>query len=295
MFPEAFAYYAAHTLDEALDYVDQYGYDAKILAGGQSLLPLMKLRLAAPAVLIDINAVAELTGVTETDGQLHLGALTRHSTMEFGCWPQHPLVAEAAQQIADPIVRNRGTVAGSLAHADPAADWGAVLLALNARVEVRDKHQSRAMPMREFFIDTFTTALQPTEIITRVEIPAPPAFGYVGGHYYKLERKVGDFAVVGVAVTATLDQGGRVLSAGIGLSAVGTTSLKATGAEEILVGQRLTPELISEAAQVAASESSPFGDRRGSEEYKRAMVQVFVERGLLAIAEGGSRVTVHSA
>lgn len=295
MFPEAFAYYSPHTLGEALDYLNEYGYDAKILAGGQSLLPVMKLKLASPAVLIDVNSVAELQGLVHTDQGLELGALTRHATMEFGVWPQHPLIAEAARQIADPIVRNRGTVAGSLAHADPAADWGAVLLALNGQVAMQDKNRCREVPITEFFQDTFTTALEPNEVITRVKIPAPPKAAYLGGQYLKLERKVGDFAVVGVAVTAALDDTGRVLSAGIGLAAVGVTPLKARKAEEILLGSHLTSEQIREAAQAAADESSPFGDRRGSEEYKRAMIRVFVERGLRAIAEGGLNGVAHSA
>lgn len=295
VFPKTFAYYASESVDDVLDHLNEYGYDAKILAGGQSLLPLMKLRLAAPGVLIDVNRVSELTGVRRTEEGLVCGALTRHAEMESGAWPEHPLLAQAAGQIADPIVRNRGTMAGSLAHADPAADWGAVLLALNAQVHMRDKQRTRSVAVSDFFQDTFTTALEPTELITHVAIPAPPANSWVGGEYLKMERKVGDFAVVGAAVTASLDHEGRVMSAGIGLAAVGSTPLKATRAEELLKGRQLSPELVREVAQLAAEQSRPFGDRRGSEEYKRAMVRVFVERGLTAIIRRWSQTVDHSA
>lgn len=283
MFPNAFRYYAPETTDEFFELVEQHGLDGKIMAGGQSLLPLMKLRLAAPAVLIDANRLASWSGITESAEELTIGALARHSDLEHGVWAAHPVMARAARQIADPIVRNRGTMAGSLAHADPAADWGAVLLALNASVEIQSRSGGRTVPVSEFFVDTFTTVLEPNEAITAIHIPRLRDAAFVGGEYLKLERKVGDFAVIGAAVTAGLDREGRVIRAGIGLAAVGPTPLRASRTEERLLGERLSPDVIHDAAAIAAHECSPTSDRRGSETYKRNMVRVFVERGLSAI------------
>lgn len=282
MFPSAFSYYAPETLDEVYGLLEQYGDEAKILAGGQSLLPMMKLRLAAPTVLVDIGGLADLRTVSESVEAITVGSLLRHKTIETMRWPKYPLLSETAPGIADPLVRNRGTMGGSLAHADPAADWGAALLALKASVQVESRERSRRIALDEFFVDLYTTTLEPQEVLTQIVIPSPPS-AVTFGRYLKLERKVGDFAVVGVAVTLSLTDDGSVASAGIGMAAMSGVPLAAGQAESLLVGQRLTPALIKEASEAASQEGDPESDRRGSAEYKRTMARVFVERGLTQI------------
>ncbi|WP_053959426.1 FAD binding domain-containing protein [Sulfobacillus thermosulfidooxidans] len=295
MFPNSFEYYAPRSVEEIFGLLEQYGDETKILAGGQSLLPMMKLRLVAPSILIDINGISSWDNVTEQAHLLHIGALVRHRKWEYVLDSRVPLLHQTARHIADPLVRNRGTMGGSLAHADPAADWGAALLALKASVSIQSAHRSREVPLREFFVDTFTTVLEPQELVTGIRIPLHYDSGFVGARYLKLERKVGDFAVVGVAVTLVLDPHGVVLDAGIGLAAVGATPLAAVKAESLLQGHPLTPELIRHVASEAAKESDPVTDRRGSEEYKRAMVNVFVERGLTAVHHDWQRLMDVSA
>lgn len=283
MFPQAFEYVAAGSAEEALASLGAHGPDAKVLAGGQSLLPLMKLRLAAPRVLVDINGVREWEGLSEDESGLSIGALVRHSafTGPSGRRGRYPLLAEAAGQIADPLVRNRGTMAGSLAHADPAADWGAVCTALGASVTARSPRGTRRILVQDLLVDVFTTSLEPDEVITAVHIPPPT--GRPAGAYLKLERKVGDFAVVGVALAAECDADGVVRRAGIGLAAVGPRAIRAQAAEAALVGQRLTSGLAREAADLAQAAADPVSDQRGSAAYKRDVVRVFVVRGLEAI------------
>ena len=283
MFPNAFDYAAPTSLDEAVDLLSRYGDDAKVLAGGQSLLPMMKLRLAAPAWVIDINRVPELDGRRESDDALILGALTRHSAIEWDrdLDAHYPLLRETAALIADPLVRNRGTVAGSLAHADPAADWAACLMALGASVTARGPQGDRLIPVEDLLVDTLTTSLELDEIITGVTVPRPA--GRAAAKSLKLERKVGDFAVVGVSLQVEVGSGGAVSRVGIGLAAVGPTALRAREAEAVLMGRPLGPEVIREAAALAAAAADPASDRRGSAAYKRDVVRVFVERGLTAV------------
>lgn len=278
MLPAAFEYAAPETLDEALALLSQRD-DSRVLAGGQSLIPLMKFRLASPGFLVDINRIPGADSLEEREGVLHIGALVRHRQAERSAVlaAHYPLMAEAARQVADPIVRNRGTLAGSVAHADPSGDWGAVMLALDAEFEVRSQRGSRTIPAREFFSGPFTTVLNPGEAITEIRVPTPRPPS--GGAYQKLERKIGDFATVGVAVQLELDDG-TVRKAGIGLAAVGPQNIKATAAEELLRGERLTDDLITEAARRAADAAEPRADLRGSEAYKRNVVRVFTERGL---------------
>ena len=283
MFPSAFSYVAPNTLDETYELLEQYGDDAKVLAGGQSLLPMMKLRLAAPGMLVDIGQVPHLATQHESPDALRIGALTRHAILDSKQFDRYPLLSQTAPWIADPLVRNRGTMGGSLAHADPAADWGATLLALKASVQLASHERQRLVALHDFFVDVYTTALEPQELLTEIIVPAPLADSLVFGHYFKLERKVGDFAVVGVAVTASLTDDGTVSEVGIGLAAMGSIPLAAKKAAALLIGHRLTPELIKEVAQVAAQEGDPQSDRRGSEEYKRSMVRVYVQRGLAQI------------
>ena len=285
MYPGRFVYHAPGTLDEALSTLDRYGDDAKLLAGGQSLIPLMKLRFAVPAALVDINRIEGLDGLSQEGGELRIGALVRHKTCERsellrGRWG---VLGDAAPQISDPIVRNSGTVAGSLAHADPQGDWGSALLAADARVVVQRSGGRREISLEDFFLGPFTTALEPQEMVTEVRVPDPGP--RAAGTYLKLERKVGDFATVGVAVHLSFDNG-TVRRSGIALTAVGPRNLRAHAAEAALDGRPLDDDRIREAARLAAEEAQPRDDARGSAEYKRNVVRVFVERGLRKAREG---------
>jgi carbon-monoxide dehydrogenase medium subunit len=293
MYPASFAYSAPVTLDEAVSILDQRGDEAKVLAGGQSLIPLMKLRFAAPGLLVDINRIPGLDALEERDGFLHLGPLLRHRSCERSglLRRRYGVLAETAPQISDPIVRNLGTVAGSLAHADPQGDWGSALLAAGGEVEARSLAGTRTIPLADLFRGPFETVLEPNEIVTSVRVPTPT--GRSGGAYLKLERKVGDFATVGVAVHLTFDDG-KVGRAGIALTAVAPTNVTAAAAERALAGGELTAEAIAEAARLAADAAEPRSDLRGSADYKRRVVQVFTERGLrraaqvAGVAVGGS-------
>ena len=279
MYPGRFEYHAPATLDEALAALDRYGDEAKVLAGGQSLIPLMKLRFASPRALVDINRVPGLDGLAEEGGELRIGALVRHkdcerATLLGGRWG---VLGDAAPQISDPLVRNLGTVAGSLAHADPQGDWGSALMAAGARVVARGSGGAREIALDELFEGPFTTTLEPTEVITEVRVPDPGP--KAGGTYLKLERKVGDFATVAVAVHVSFSDG-AVGRAGIALTGVGPRNLRARVAEEALSGKTLDDDAIGEAGRLAAEAAEPRDDMRGSADYKRNVVRVFVERGL---------------
>ena len=279
MLPAPFEYHAPRSVDEALDLLDQFGDEGKVLAGGQSLIPLLKLRFASPGHLVDINTIKDLDFIEERDGTLRIGPLFRHKAAERSSLlaSRYHVMADAAPQIADPIIRNRGTIAGSVAHADPSGDWGTVLLAMDANLILRSKKGTRTVKARDFFSGPFSTALEPTEILSEIRIPA--AKPMTGGSYLKLERKVGDFATVAVAVHLVMDDG-KVGSAGIGLTAVGPQNLKAEKAEASLKGARLDDAAIKQAAALAAEAADPKADHRGSVEYKRNVVRVFTERGL---------------
>jgi carbon-monoxide dehydrogenase medium subunit len=279
MFPSRFEYSAPDSLDEALATLGQRADETKVLAGGQSLIPLLKLRFAAPATLVDINRVPGLDAVEEADGHLRIGTLARHNQLASDSLVgrRYPTIAAAAPQIADPLVRNLGTVGGSLAHADPAGDWGSVMLALNAEVVARGPAGERVIPIDDFLVDIFTTSLKEDEIVTEVRIPKPE--GSFGGTYLKLERKVGDFATVGVAVHLELD-GDTISRAGLGLTAVGSRNLKPAGAENSLAGNQCSDELFAEAGRLAGEAADPVTDVRGPAAYKRAVVETYVKRGL---------------
>lgn len=280
MIPETFEYSKPGTLSEAISLLQQYGEDAKILAGGHSLIPMMKLRLAIPTHLIDINGLSDLEYINESNGFLRLGALTREVTLEESdlVKSKYLILYETTKMIADPQVRNMATIGGNLAHGDAANDHPATMLALKAQIVANGPNGERTIPINKFFTDIFTTALEPTEILTEIQVPVPPERS--GGAYVKLERKVGDYATVGVAAFIVLDQGGICQSAGIGLTNVGPTPIKAEAAENYLVGKMLDENSIKEAAQLAADASSPAADLRGSEEYKRAMVKELTKRAL---------------
>src|SRR6267143_6897137 len=279
MFPAAFDYRAPSTLDEALSVLNERGDEAKVMAGGQSLIPLLKLRFAQPAMLVDIGRIPGLSGFTRNDGRLKIGALTRHVDIERsrdlgGVWS---ILPEAAHWIADPLVRNQGTVGGSICHADPSGDWGSIMLALDAELVARSSKGERVIRAADFFEGPFTPTLRPDEILTEIRIASSSK--HAAGAYNKLERKVGDFATVAVAVRVELD-GGKVSKAGIGLTSVGPTNIKATAAEKALVGREPTDAVIVEAAKLAAAAAEPKDDVRGSAEFKKDVVRVFVQRGL---------------
>jgi aerobic carbon-monoxide dehydrogenase medium subunit len=285
VYPARFEYFAPTTLDEALEILGRYDEgEAKVLAGGMSLIPVMKLRFAAPQALVDINRIGGLDTLAEDGGQLRIGALVRHRTCERSelLEGRYGVLGDAAPQISDPIVRNVGTVAGSLAHADPQGDWGSVMLAMRAEVVARSAAGERTIPIDELFQGPFTTSLEPNEIVTEVRVPDPGE--RAGGTYLKLERKVGDFATVGVAVHVTMANG-TVGRAGIALTGVGPTNIRASAAEQALAGRPLDNEAIAEAARLAAEAAQPRTDVRGTEEYKRNAVRVFTARGLRKAAE----------
>ena len=279
MFPAAFDYRAPTSLEEALALLAERGDDAKIMAGGQSLIPLLKLRFAQPALVIDIGRLPSMAGIGRHNGHLSIGALARHVDIERNAdLPKlSPILVETVHWISDPLVRNRGTMAGSVCHADPSGDWGSVMLALDANIVAHSKSDERVIPAAGFFLGPFTTALKPDEIVTEIRIPMPK--GPAGGAYNKLERKVGDFATVAVAVYVEVS-GGKITKAGIGLTAVGETNIKATAAEKALVGHEPTDQLIAEAARLASDAAHPKDDIRGTAAYKKDVVRVYVQRGL---------------
>ncbi|WP_028850715.1 FAD binding domain-containing protein [Thermocrispum municipale] len=279
MYPPRFAYEAPRSLDQAQALLAEYGDEAKVLAGGQSLVPLLKLRFAAPAMLVDINNVPDLEyHRTASDGSLRVGALCRHADLERSTLlAQFPVMASAAPLVADPVVRHRGTLVGSVCHADPQGDWSAVLLALDASIVAVGPEGRRTIPMAEFVLGPFTPALRPGEIA--IEAVIPPPQHQPAGSYFKLERRVGDFATAGAAVAVEMD-GSRVTRAGIALTGVGTLGTRATAAEEALTGHELTDGSIAEAADAAAESANPQSDHRGSAQFKRHVVRTFVSRAL---------------
>lgn len=283
MLPAPFEYHRPSSLEEAVQLLSSLD-EAKVLAGGQSLIPLLKFRFAAPAHLVDVNRVPGLDGIMEEGSVLRIGALVRHNQIASSdlVSARYPVLAAAAPQIADPIVRNLGTVGGSLAHADPAGDWGAVMLAVGASVVARSTRGEREIPIADFLQDIFTTALSSDEILTEVRVPAPAP--RAGGAYLKLERKVGDFATVAAAVHVSMDDG-TIGRAGIGLTAVGNKNIEPAEAESALAGKEPNEELFAEAGRLAATASNPVTDVRGSAEYKRHVVEVFVRRGLARAIE----------
>ena len=279
MIPPAFDYVAPTTLSEAISLLSQNG-DAKILAGGQSLIPMMRFRLAAPAVLIDINRLANLEYIREEGGWLKIGALTREAMIDGSSLvrERYPLLADTARVVADPLVRNMSTIGGNLAHADPANDHPATMLAYGAQVVATGPQGERVIPVSDFFLGPFESALSAGEILTEIKIPVPESNS--GGAYIKLERKVGDYATAAVAVQIRLDENGNCAYAGMGLTNVGLTPIKATAAEEALKGQALNDSAIREAARLAAEAAEPESDHRGSAEYKRHLVKTLSVRAL---------------
>ena len=280
MIPRSFEYYSPRTLDEAVALLQKLGPDAKLLSGGQSLIPMMKLRLLSPEHIVDINRIPDLDYISESDGHMKIGALAREHELESSDVVRNkvPILADTAKVIADPLVRSQATVCGNLAHGDPANDHPATMLALGATVVATGPKGKREIRIEDFFPALFTTALEPEEILTEIKIPIPPP--HSGGAYLKLERKVGDFATAGVAVQITLDESGACKRAGLGLTNVGMTPIQAKQTESFLNGKQLDDATIQQAAEIAASESQPMDDIRGSADYKRDLVRVLTARAL---------------
>ena len=290
MIPAAFEYHTPSTIGEATALLAKLGDDAKVLSGGQSLIPLMKLRLASPAHLVDMNGIPGLSGIREADGFLRIGALTRESELEESevVRSRYPLLHYTSKVIADPLVRNLATVGGNLAHGDPANDHPATMLALGAEIVAVGPKGERRVPIASFFTGPFATSLRPDEILVEIRIPSPPARS--GGAYLKLERKVGDFATAAVAAQVTIGANGACEHVGIGLTNVGLTPIKATKAEAALKGKAPDEAAIKRAAELAAEASEPSADLRGSVEYKKDLVRVLTARALRkAVERAGSR------
>ncbi|HWN97755.1 MAG TPA: xanthine dehydrogenase family protein subunit M [Blastocatellia bacterium] len=291
MIPRSFEYSAPNTLEEAVLLLKKLGPDAKVLSGGQSLIPMMKLRLASPPHIVDINRIPGLDYISEVDGSVRIGALVRESDLESSALvkTRFPILVDTTSVIADPLVRNQATVCGNLAHGDPANDHPATMLALGASLVAVGPGGEREIPVDSFFPGLFTTALEPDEILKEIRIPIPPPSS--GGAYLKLERKVGDYATAGVAVQISLNDSGGCARAGIGLTNVGFTPLKARKAEAFLVGKALDASTIKQASELAAGESQPVDDIRGSAEYKKDLVRVLAARAIklaFARAKGGA-------
>lgn len=285
MYPSPFVYLQARSVNEALLLLRRHRDEAKLLAGGQSLIPMMKLRLAAPGFLIDIGDLPELSYIREADGTLRIGALTRQAEIEHSRTIREklPVLSEAAAHIADQQVRNLGTLGGALCHADPAGDWLAVMLAICAEFQLRGP-KVRTLKAEDFFRGPFETTLKPTEILTEIRIPVPKG-DRVGQAYMKLERRAGDFATVGVAASLEFDDRDRVVRVGLAVCAAGPVPFIVRRAPELMVGREATENVFKEVASAAAEQSDPTPDLRGSVDYKRSMVEVFTRRALKTASE----------
>lgn len=280
MFPAQFTYQRVGSIDEALDALARYGVEARILAGGQSLIPAMRYRLARPVALVDINPINGLEYIREADGHLAIGAVARDAAIENSAVvrTRYALIADAGRVVADPVVRQTGTLVGSLCHNDPSGDWPTVALASRAQIVVRGKNGERTVAADDFIVDSFTTAVGEGEMAVEARFPAPPE--RTSGAYFKIERKVGDFATACAAVQLTLAADGTVASAGIAVGAVGATALRVAAAEKLLANARPSRDVIAAAMEEARKIADPVADNRGSVEYKREMAGVLVGRAL---------------
>lgn len=289
MIPAPFDYHCAGTLDEAISLLARYSDDAKVLAGGMSLLPALKLRLGSFGHLVDISRIAALEYVKEEKGMVKIGAGTRQATLERNelVKAKFPTLADAVPMIADPLVRNRATFGGNVANGDPANDGPAIVIALGAELVARGPKGERTIPAGKFYKALYETALEKDEILTEIRLPLPPAKS--GGAYRKLKRKTGDFAAAAVAVQLSLNANGTVARAGIALTNVGPTPVEAVDAAKSLEGKSPDEKNVAEAARLAARAASPSADRRGSVEYKREMVRVLAIRALKAALERAGR------
>ena len=295
MYPAEFEYFAPHTVDEALQLLDRFGADAKVLAGGQSLLPMMKLRIASPRYLIDINQIEGLSALHRDGDRLFIGALCRHADVAASpVVREHlPILLDAATLTADVQVRNRGTVAGSIAHADPAGDWPAALMAVDTHVIVTGLQGVRTVSLHDFLVDAYTTLLDAGEIVTGLSVGIRPT--PTGGAYVKFEKRAGDFAVASVGIQLDLD-GSRCTNVAVSLGALGSCAIRAQAAEQLLQGKIPTPEVLRDAQRLVREAAQPFDDTRGSVEYKRHLAGVLFGRAFAVAfdrAHGRDVATLH--
>ena len=289
MIPPPFEYLNPNQVSEAISMLQKHGEEAKILAGGHSLIPAMKLRFAMPEYLIDISGIDGLEYIREEDGQLKIGAMTRESSLEESnlIKDNYPLLLDTVKMIADPQVRNMATVGGNLAHGDPANDHPATMIALRASVAVEGPNGRREIGIDDFFPDFFTTALEDNEILTEIRIPASQPGS--GGAYQKIERKVGDYAAAAVACQLSLEADGKIQQIGIGLTNVGPVPIRSVGAEGNLRGKTPDDSLIQESGRLAAEECNPVDDLRGSAGYKRDLVNELTQRAIKISIERAER------
>jgi carbon-monoxide dehydrogenase medium subunit len=279
MIPRPFELHSPATVSEAISLLKSKK-DSKVLAGGQSLVPLMKLRLVSPADLVDLGRIPGLSYIKMEGEHLRIGSMTTHNEVAASSLVNKrcKTLSETASHIGDQQVRNRGTIGGTICHADPAGDIPAAAVALEAEFEVAGQRKGRVIKAKDFFVDAFTTSLRRGEILTEVRVPVLPPGS--GGAYLKLGRGASDLATVGVAIVLTLDKAGGCKDARLGLAGVGSTPIRATRAEDVLKGQVLSDDLMAEAGEQASAMSNPSSDIRGSAEYKREMVRVYVRRAI---------------
>lgn len=290
MKPAPFRYFAAHSVEEAVQLLAEHGDEARVLAGGQSLVPLMNMRLAHPGALVDINNVGELAYVRPLDGGLALGALTRDAAIERDALvaKRLPLLHEAARSVGHPAIRNRSTVGGSISHADPAAELPAVMVALDAEFAVRNSKGVRAISARDFFKGYLQTAMGEGDLLTEIRVPGLPSRS--GSAFVEFARREGDFALAGVAAVVALDEDGTIADARLGLCSVGPAPVRAHAAEALLKGQRLGAELWTAAANaVVAALSDPPSDIQASADYRRHLARVLTEQALATAAGRAER------
>ncbi|MDX2007909.1 MAG: xanthine dehydrogenase family protein subunit M [Meiothermus sp.] len=281
MIPGAFEYHRPGSVEEAVALMGQHGSDARILAGGQSLIPAMRYRLAQPTVLVDINKLPGLNYLTEENGVLRVGALARDTDVEFhkGIQGAYHLIADVSMVVADPIVRYRGTVVGSLCHNDPSGDWAAAAIASRAQMVVAGSGGQKVVGIDEFLVDSFTTSIAEGEMAIEARFATPNS--HTSGAYEKIERKVGDYATAAAAVQVEMNPDGTVKQVGIGITAVAHMALRVAAGEALMVGQKPSMDLIRAAAEEARKLADPNPDNRGSAEYKKDMARVLVGRGLI--------------
>lgn len=282
MYPASFEYLKPHNVSEAIDLLRRYGDDAKLLAGGQSLVPMMKLRVARPKYLVDIHRIGDLNYIRKEPGQIRCGAMIRHvQIQESPLLREHlPILCEAASTIGDVQVRNRGTLGGGLVEADPSGDYGPVVLALNAQMRCVGPNGERLIPAREFFSFAYTSVLENDEILT--EIIFPLLENSSAGVYLKLERVAGDFAIAGAAVQLSVDQSGICRQIGIGVTGAGAVPQKAVSIETLLLGQKITPAVIEQVGSLIQQGAEPIEDLRGSASYKKKAVGAVLRRAIAA-------------
>jgi len=280
MIPKEFEYYDPHNIEEVINLLEKYGEEAKILAGGQSLMPLLKMRILSPRCVVDINRVNQLKYIREEEGFIKIGALVRHYEIEYSTLLQSrlPIISRAVGEIGDPLVRNRGTIGGSLCHADPSADLPPVLIAAEAEIKIAGPKGERLIKAENFFIDYMTTVVQPNEVLTEVRLPLLPK--HTGGAYFKLQRTYGDFAILNIATLLTLNKDSSCERIRIAMGGVGARPLRIYKAEKLIEGQVIEDRLIEEASEKGVEEIEPPSDFRASSWYRKEVAKVYIKRSI---------------